>query len=187
VPVNTEDAAPAHTDDTVPAHTADAAPPHTADTVLPRGDDTVSPHVDNTVPPHTRDLGPPHSCDAAPMAAGPPVVGTEAASPADGPVDTVVEIYWRPGCSFCTRLYRGLERYRLPIREINIWEDAEGAATVRELADGNEVVPTVVVGPRVLIGPTPDAVLNAVRLVDPVLHEQATRRARGPLFGLFGR
>lgn len=103
------------------------------------------------------------------------------------PTDTVVEIYWRPGCPFCTRLYRGLERYRLPIREINIWEDPAAAARVREVADGNEVVPTVFIGSRVLVGPTPDAVMNALRLENPELYERAQHNARGLMSRIFGR
>ena len=40
------------------------------------------------------------------------------------------------------------------MRERNIWENDDDAAIVRSLADGNETVPTVIVGPVGLINPT---------------------------------
>lgn len=51
--------------------------------------------------------------------------------------------------------------------QVNIWEDAAGAAFVREHNNGNELVPTVVVGEQVLRNPGPDLVLGAVHAQDP--------------------
>jgi len=36
----------------------------------------------------------------------------------------------------------------------NIWEDPNDAAIVRSIADGNETVPTVVIGPVGLVNPS---------------------------------
>ncbi|MEU9158779.1 glutaredoxin domain-containing protein [Streptomyces sp. NPDC048424] len=57
-----------------------------------------------------------------------------------------VTVYWRPGCTFCIKLRTQLRLARIPYRKINIWRDPEAAAFVRSVADGNETVPTVVVG-----------------------------------------
>ena len=37
--------------------------------------------------------------------------------------ETVVELYWRPGCPYCAALRGPLLRSGLPVREINIWDD----------------------------------------------------------------
>ncbi len=71
--------------------------------------------------------------------------------PADDEPEVVV--YWRPGCGFCASLRRGLDRAGVPTREVNIWQDPEGAAVVRGAAGGNETVPTVAVGGRLLVNP----------------------------------
>ncbi|WP_092602463.1 glutaredoxin family protein [Actinopolyspora xinjiangensis] len=58
-----------------------------------------------------------------------------------------VLVYTRPGCPFCVSLRAGLRRHGVRFEESDIWQDERAAATVRELADGNETVPTVVIGP----------------------------------------
>jgi glutaredoxin-like protein len=75
---------------------------------------------------------------------------------------SVVEVYWRPGCGFCSTLLRGLRRSGLPLRAVDIWRDPEAAALVRSLAGGNETVPTVVIGAHALVNPTVEEVLEAV-------------------------
>lgn len=88
-----------------------------------------------------------------------------------------VVVYWRPGCPFCWRLRTGLRRRRLPTREVNIWTDPDAAATVRAIADGNETVPTVVVGDMAMVNPSPAQVLDAVRMQAPeLLDQQAVTR-----------
>lgn len=84
-----------------------------------------------------------------------------------------VEFYWRPGCPFCMALRPRLRRSGLPVREVNIWEDAEAAARVRGAADGNETVPTVFVGSRALVNPGMGAINDAVRAEAPELLEQS--------------
>lgn len=76
---------------------------------------------------------------------------------------TIVEFYWRPGCSFCMALQGPLRESGLPLREINIWEDPQGAARVREIANGNETVPTVVIGEHAMVNPSYREVEAVVR------------------------
>ena len=76
--------------------------------------------------------------------------------------DATVTVYWRPGCGFCAALLRGLERQDLVFERVNIWEDQEGAAFVRSVADGNETVPTVRVGDTALVNPTGRDVMAVV-------------------------
>ena len=72
-----------------------------------------------------------------------------------------IVVYWRPGCMFCSSLLRKLDNSAVPYQSINIWDDVDAAATVRAIADGNETVPTVVVGPVSLVNPSFDEVLVA--------------------------
>jgi mycoredoxin len=74
-----------------------------------------------------------------------------------------VEFYWRPGCGFCAALHRPLSKSGFNVREINIWEDPAGAARVREVANGNETVPTVIVGSTALVNPSFAEVEAAVK------------------------
>ncbi len=74
----------------------------------------------------------------------------------------VVHFYWRPGCGFCKRLDRHLEAHDLEIDYHNIWEDSEAAATVRSIANGNETVPTIVIGTEARVNPPAQWVLDAV-------------------------
>jgi hypothetical protein len=53
--------------------------------------------------------------------------------------------------------------------EINIWDDPEAAAVVRQVTGGAETVPTVVVGGRAMVNPSPRAVLRAVKSEAPQL------------------
>jgi mycoredoxin len=56
-----------------------------------------------------------------------------------------IDLYWRPGCGFCSMLQRKLDGLGVERVEHNIWDDASAAAIVRQHARGNETVPTVVV------------------------------------------
>jgi glutaredoxin len=47
-----------------------------------------------------------------------------------------------------------LRRAGLAFQEINIWDDPDAAAFVRSVADGNETVPTVVVGGAQMVNPS---------------------------------
>lgn len=90
--------------------------------------------------------------------------------PADGEVTVAaIDLYWRPGCGFCSRLMRKLDGTGLPVRLHNIWEDPEAAAVVRAAARGNETVPTVGVGDRYLVNPSLNSLLDLVRSEAPDL------------------
>ncbi|MEL4505938.1 glutaredoxin domain-containing protein [Luteococcus sp. H138] len=71
-------------------------------------------------------------------------------------------VYWRPGCPYCEHLLAGLDPSGERISLVNIWTDPEAAAFVASLQDGNELVPTVVVGERVLTAPDGPEVLAAL-------------------------
>ncbi|MCY4037787.1 MAG: NrdH-redoxin [bacterium] len=79
----------------------------------------------------------------------------------ENPVQGVV-FYWRPGCGFCARLHRELGQFDVPLEMHNIWEDQAAAAFVRSVADGNETVPTVVVGDTSMVNPTGAQVMAAL-------------------------
>jgi mycoredoxin len=75
--------------------------------------------------------------------------------PADG-----IVVYWRPGCMFCSSLFRQLERHGVPHDRVNIWDDEHAAAVVRHAAQGHETVPTVAVGSVMLVNPSVHTVLR---------------------------
>ncbi|TJY66366.1 hypothetical protein E4J89_16525 [Arthrobacter sp. CAU 1506] len=76
--------------------------------------------------------------------------------------DGGVVIFWRPGCVYCLRLKASLGRGGRRAQWVNIWRDPDGAAFVREHNDGNETVPTVLVGSEVLTNPEPGIVSRAL-------------------------
>jgi glutaredoxin len=84
------------------------------------------------------------------------------ASLKDNNDDGGVVIFWRPGCVYCLRLKVSLGRSGRGAHWVNIWRDPEGAAFVREHNDGNETVPTVLVGREVLTNPEPGIVSRAL-------------------------
>lgn len=65
-----------------------------------------------------------------------------------------VLVYWRPGCWYCTDLRSQLELAGILYTPIDIWQDPGAAARVRSIADGNETVPTVVIGEHTLVNPS---------------------------------
>ncbi|CAM06526.1 glutaredoxin-like protein [Saccharopolyspora erythraea NRRL 2338] len=96
-----------------------------------------------------------------------------------------VVVYTRPGCPFCTSLRAGLRREGLEFTEVDIWQDPEAAAVVRSIADGNETVPTVVVGSWSAVNPSSRAVLEAVAQHAPeLLPAQRPSAVRGALNAL---
>lgn len=100
----------------------------------------------------------------------------------------VIHVYWRPGCPFCMSLDRSLRDIEIPIVKHNIWDDPDAAAFVRSVANGNETVPTVRVGPESLVNPSARQVAEAVARVAPAQAEKmASVTAPGPLGRLLGR
>lgn len=71
-------------------------------------------------------------------------------------------MYWRPGCPFCANLQAGLLDAGVDFTGINIWEDPDAAAVVRAANNGNELVPTVVVGDKTLSNPSVEQVVEAL-------------------------
>ena len=70
------------------------------------------------------------------------------------PAPQQIDLYWRPGCGFCSSLRRGMDKLGIERVEPNIWDDPNDAATVRRHANGNETVPTVVIGDQGLVNPS---------------------------------
>jgi glutaredoxin len=83
-----------------------------------------------------------------------------------------IEFYWRPGCGFCALLERQLSRAGFELDKRNIWDEPEAAAYVRSVADGNETVPTVRIGPVALVNPEPEQVVAVLEQVAPHLLER---------------
>ncbi len=79
------------------------------------------------------------------------------------PTHDAITFYWRPGCGFCMGLERGLAKAGIALDKHNIWDDPDAAATVRSIANGNETVPTVVVGDTRMVNPSVAQVVDAVR------------------------
>jgi mycoredoxin len=79
------------------------------------------------------------------------------------PTSHQVTLFWRPGCPYCWRLRTALKRAGVDVDEINIWEDPDGAAYVRSVTGGDETVPTVRIGSRSLVNPSPQDLLEMIR------------------------
>lgn len=88
---------------------------------------------------------------------------------------TGIDFYWRPGCGFCWHLERALVKAGVPINKLNIWEHQEYAEVVRSWANGNETVPTVVIGSIGLVNPSAADVVVAMRAHRPELLPETLR------------
>ena len=82
----------------------------------------------------------------------------------DGSTDAPprVTVYWRPGCPSCARLLVGLARLGVTHDAVDIWMYPDAASFVRQVAHGNETVPTVMVGDRALVNPSLDELVGAL-------------------------
>jgi mycoredoxin len=74
-----------------------------------------------------------------------------------------VTIYWRPMCGYCEQLKRELLRRGVDFASVDIWRDRTQAEVVRAATGGDEIVPTVQVGERFLVNPSPEEVVAACR------------------------
>lgn len=98
-----------------------------------------------------------------------------------------VHYYWRPGCPFCSILRRGLDRLGIETVDHDIWADPDAAAIVREHANGNETVPTVVIGGVGMVNPSARQVAHHLEQVAPhLLPEGYAPPAPGLLTRLLG-
>ena len=73
-----------------------------------------------------------------------------------------VVVYWRKGCPFCKRLELVLGKRVDDVVWVDVWADPEASAYVRTVNNGDEVVPTVVVGGVPRTNPPPREVLAAL-------------------------
>lgn len=81
-------------------------------------------------------------------------------------------------------LRRGLDKAGIETVDHNIWEDPVDAATVRQHANGNETVPTVVIGEVGLVNPSARQVAEHLEHFAPHLLPEGYER---PQPGLLGR
>lgn len=65
----------------------------------------------------------------------------------------VADVYWRPGCPYCSALRRDLSRRGVPSHWHDIWQDEGARQFVRAANRGCETVPTVRVGATTLTNP----------------------------------
>lgn len=106
----------------------------------------------------------------------------------DNHAPDAITFYWRPGCGFCMGLERGLASLGLPLDKRNIWDDPDASATVRSIANGNETVPTVVIGDVQMVNPSVERVLLAVRDQAPHLEPDEPPTQGGRAFSrILGR
>lgn len=98
------------------------------------------------------------------------------------PADAV-HFYWRPGCMFCTMLRRGLDHVGIETVDHNIWVDPDAAAVVRSHANGNETVPTVVIGDVGMVNPSAARVADVVATHAPHLLPEGFEPPRTGLIG----
>lgn len=82
--------------------------------------------------------------------------GDRSPSSLEGPLEAVpvVEVLWRPGCPYCTRLRGVLLAHGVEATWSNIWEDSQASQVVRAANNGNETVPTVRVDGTTLTNPS---------------------------------
>ena len=114
--------------------------------------------------------------EPTPNAWPPPVCGTAAMTHGSGrqrgddaarrrwqsPGMSTATVYWRPGCPFCLKLRLGLRLTRTPHQLVNVREDPEASAFVKRHNGGDELVPTVAVGDRILTNPSVRQVQRAL-------------------------
>ena len=86
-----------------------------------------------------------------------------------------IDLYWRPGCGFCTMLRSALDRLGVERVEHDIWQSDDAAAIVRDHANGNETVPTVVIGDAGFVNPSAEELVGYLRRQHPALLPAALR------------
>jgi mycoredoxin len=109
----------------------------------------------------------------------------------DSPTPTQIDLYWRPGCGFCSMLRGQLDKLGIERVEHNIWDEPSQADVVRQYANGSETVPTVVVDGVGLVNPSAPALLAYLATHAPHLLPEgfeapqpgAVGRALGKIFG----
>jgi glutaredoxin len=87
----------------------------------------------------------------------------------ESPTATQIDLYWRPGCGFCSSLRRQLDKLGIERVEHNIWDEPSKAEIVRHHANGSETVPTLVVGGVGMVNPSASAVAAHLAACAPQL------------------
>ncbi|NND75034.1 MAG: NrdH-redoxin [Ilumatobacter sp.] len=99
-----------------------------------------------------------------------------------------LDLYWRPGCGFCSSLRRQLDKLGVERVEHDIWDDPGAADVVRGHANGNETVPTVVVGDIGLVNPSAGDVIALLAERAPhLLPDGVEAPPPGPVSRFVGR
>lgn len=99
-----------------------------------------------------------------------------------------IDLYWRPGCGFCSSLRRQLDKLGIERVEHNIWDEPAKAAVVRDHANGNETVPTIVVGDVGMVNPSAAAVAaHLARHAPHLLPNGFEMPERGPVGRALGK
>lgn len=99
-----------------------------------------------------------------------------------------IDLYWRPGCGFCMSLRRQLDKLGIERVEHNIWDDPADAAIVRQHANGNETVPTVVVGGQGFVNPSAgDLAAHLIEHAPHLLPEGFEPPQPGPVGRVIGK
>jgi mycoredoxin len=73
-----------------------------------------------------------------------------------------VVVYYKPGCRFAARLRVRLKRAQMPYQAVRFGVDPAADEAVRNVNDGDEVSPTVLVGDRYLSNPSIDQIRAAL-------------------------
>ncbi|MDP9019187.1 MAG: hypothetical protein M3N25_00010 [Actinomycetota bacterium] len=90
-----------------------------------------------------------------------------------------VRVYWRPGCHACSSLRVALGDAGVVADWHDIWQEPRARAFVRQVADGNETVPTLVVAGTAHVAPSPRRALDLIAEAAP--HLVTHRRHWAPL------
>ena len=89
--------------------------------------------------------------------------------------EPLLQVYWRPGCSYCTAMRAALKDAGVDATWRNIRDDADAAAFVRSAANGNETVPTVAYDDQVLVAPRPARLIGDLQETHPELVARSYR------------
>lgn len=76
-------------------------------------------------------------------------------------------VYWRPGCSYCIRLWNGLDDdVRTRLTWVNVMADLEASRYIRQFHDGDMVTPTAVTGSGRQVAATVESITARVAAAD---------------------
>jgi len=99
-----------------------------------------------------------------------------------------IDLYWRPGCGFCSSLRGQLDRLGIERVEHNIWDEPANAEVVRQYANGNETVPTVVIGGVGMVNPSArDLAAHLVEHAPHLLPDSFEAPQPGPMGRALGK